>query len=75
MSLSYIARMFGNESSAIVEMEYAPPQSYQPLILCCMARRLKRSFWGNIQALCCASELNPSHKQSLTKTSAFCLGI
>ena len=73
MSLSYIARMFGNESFAIVEMEYAAPESYQPLSLCCVARRLKRSFWGNIQSLSCASEPEPQAK--VDKTLAFCLGV
>ena len=61
--------MSGNESS----VECAAPESYQPLILCCVARRLKRSFWGNIQALSCASEPEPRAK--VDKTLAFCIGI
>ena len=56
--ICYIARMFGNESSVILEMECAAPEGYQPLILC--SRRLKRSFWGNIQALCCACAVSRS---------------
>ena len=56
-----IALVLGNESS----VEYAAPESYQPLILCCVARRLKRSFWSNIQSVSCASEPNSSHRQRL----------